>query len=351
MRRIEEIDVNYVEMWDELNKKNEEFEKAIGMLRAGYNLSNKHLISIDDLEVGDIKLIFRITWAFKDKFITREKKKIPLLKGKTIMNFFFETSTRTKTSFELAGKELNADVINMSGSSSSMSKKGESLKDTAQTLNSMKADLMIMRHSKAGTCELIKNDMDCPILNAGDGCHEHPTQALLDAYTICEKIGTIRQKTILIVGDVLHSRVAGSLIRIIKKMKGNVRVVAPPTMIPHGLEEEFDVDVYYDIDEAIKDVDVVYALRVQTERASAGFIPSIREYAKNFVINPERLKLAKKDAIVMHPGPVIREIDLRSEVLDGPQCVVLDQVTNGYCVRLALIYLLIRKAPKSEVKK
>jgi len=345
MRRIKEIDINYADMWDELNRKNEEFEKAIAQLKGDSKLSTKNIISVDDLSIDDIKLIFRITWAFKERFLEREVKKIPLLKGKTIINFFFETSTRTRTSFEIAGKELNADTINVSASSSSMSKKGETLKDTAQTLNSMKADGVILRHAKAGTPYLVADEVDCPVINAGDGAHEHPTQALLDAFTICDKIGTIRQKTVCIVGDILHSRVAGSLIRMVLKMKGHVRICAPPTFIPEGIEEEFDVKVYYDIEEALKDVDVIYALRVQTERAAAGFIPSIREYSKNYVINPDRVKLAKKDAIVMHPGPVVREIDLRSEVLDGPQSAVLDQVTNGYAVRLALLYLLIKKGP------
>ena len=346
MRRIKEIDVSYAQMWEELNRKNEEFEKILLKLRGEDTLSTKNLISIDDLTLDDIKLIFRLTWPFKDRFLVREIKKIPILKGKSIINFFFETSTRTRISFELAGKHLNADTINISASASSMSKKGETLKDTAQTLNAMKADAVIIRHSKTGTPYLIAKELDCPIINAGDGCHEHPTQAILDAFTICEKLGTIRHKTILIVGDILHSRVAGSLMRIIKKMKGHVRIAAPPTMIPEGIEEEFGVKVFYDIDDAIKDVDVVYALRIQLERAAAAYVPTLREYSKNYCISPARLKLAKKGAIVMHPGPINREVDLRSEVMDGPQSVVEDQVTNGFAVRLALLYLLIKGNPQ-----
>lgn len=350
MVKISEIDVNYAEMWEDLNRKNEEFEKILIKLQGDDRLSSKNLISIDDLTLDDIKLIFRITMPFKERFLVRETKKIPILKGKSIINFFFETSTRTRVSFELAGKHLNADTVNVSGSASSMSKKGETLKDTAQTINAMKADCVILRHSKAGTPYLIAKELDCPVINAGDGWHEHPTQALLDAFTICESLGTIRNKTILIVGDILHSRVAGSLIRIIKKMNGHVRIAGPPTLIPYGLEEEFGVKVYYDIDEAIKDVDVIYALRIQLERAAGGDIPSVREYSKNYCINPDRLKLAKKEAIVMHPGPINREVDLRSEVMDGPQSVVEEQVTNGFCIRLALLYLLIKGNPRSDFK-
>ncbi len=350
MRKINEIDINYAEMWEDLNKKNEEFEKILIQLQGNDRLSTKNIISIDDMTLDDIKLIFRITWPFKERFLVRETKKIPLLKGKSIINFFFETSTRTRVSFELAGKHLNADTINISASASSMSKKGETLKDTAQTLNAMKADCVILRHSKAGTPELIAKELDCPVINAGDGWHEHPTQALLDAFTICDKLGTLRGKTVLIVGDITHSRVAGSLIRIVKKMNGNIRIAGPPTLIPEGIEEAFGVKVYYNLDEAIKDVDVVYALRIQLERAAGGDIPSVREYSKNFVINPDRLKLAKKDAIVMHPGPINREIDLRSEVMDGPQSVVEEQVTNGFCVRLALLHLLIRGNPRTDFK-
>ncbi len=343
--KIEDIDINYRLMYDDLNKKNEKFETILATLKGNDELSTKNLVSIDDLTFDDIKLIFRITWPFKAEFINRERKKIPLLKGKSIINFFFETSTRTKVSFELAGKHLNADTINITGSSTSMAKKAETLNDTVRTLNAMRADLMILRHSSAGSPKLIANEIRCPVISGGDGWHEHPTQALLDAFTICENLGTIKDKTIVIVGDVLHSRVAGSLIRVLKKMRGKVRVCGPPTMIPKYAKEVFDVDVFYDIDEAIKNVDVVYSLRVQLERAASGFIPTIREYSKNYVISPERLKLAKSNAILMHAGPINREVDIKTEVMEGDQSVVEDQVTNGFCTRMALLYLMIKGNP------
>jgi aspartate carbamoyltransferase catalytic subunit len=345
------FDVNYKRMYDILNAKNEEFEKILLALKGSDELSTKDIISMDDLTVDDIMLIFRATYPFKQQFIQRLDKKIPLLKGKFLMNFFVETSTRTRTSFELAGKHLSADVINTSADSSSMAKKGETLIDTVRTFNSMAMNIIIMRHSCSGASEMIARELKCPTINAGDGWHEHPTQALLDLYTIYEAKGKIKGLDVLIVGDILHSRVAGSLIRGLKKMGANVKISGPPTLIPYGLEKAFDVKVYYHIEEAIKDVDVVYALRVQVERAAAAFIPSIREYSKNFCINQARLKLAKPDAIVMHPGPINREIDLRTEVMEGSQSKVEEQVTNGFCIRLALLYLLGKCDPGNKMRK
>jgi aspartate carbamoyltransferase catalytic subunit len=343
--RIEDVHISYKRMYDELNQKNEKFETILQTLKGSDELSSKNLVSIDNLSMEDIKLIFRMTWPFKAEFLGRDQKKIPLLKGKSVINFFFETSTRTKISFELAGKHLSADTINMSGSSSSMSKKGETLIDTVRTLNAMNADLLILRHSAAGTPMMICDHLDCPVISAGDGWHEHPTQALLDAFTICENLGTIKDKTVCIVGDILHSRVAGSLIRIVKKMNGKVRLIGPPTMIPEKADEVFGVEVYYDIDEGLKGADVIYSLRVQLERAAAGFIPTVREYSKNYCINPERVKLAKDSAIIMHPGPVNREVDLRTEIMEHERCRVEDQVTNGFCTRMALLYLMIKGNP------
>ncbi|MBN2458354.1 aspartate carbamoyltransferase catalytic subunit [Candidatus Woesearchaeota archaeon] len=314
-------------------------------LKGSQELSTKDIISMDDLSVDDIKLIFRITYPFKEEFIKRPNKKIPLLKGKFQMDFFFEESTRTRTSFELAGKHLSADVINASGSSTSMAKKGETLMDTVRTYNSMAMDIITMRHGCSGAAQMIANEIRCPIVNAGDGCHEHPTQGLLDMYTIYEAKGKIEGLDIVIVGDILHSRVAGSLIRGLRKMGARVRLAGPPTFIPYGIDKVFGVKVYDNLDEAIKDVDVVYALRVQLERAASGFIPSVREYSKNFCITPSRLKMAKPDAIVMHPGPINREVDLRTEVMECAQSKVEEQVTNGFCVRLALLYLLVRGDP------
>jgi len=342
---LEDIDINYRRMYEELNERNEKFETILSTLKGDDEVSTKNVVSIDDLSLDDIKLIFRITWPFKAEFINRDKKKIPLLKGKSIVNFFFETSTRTKLSFELAAKHLSADGVNVSASSSSMSKKGETLNDTIRTLNAFHTDLIILRHSSAGTPMMISDHIRCPVISGGDGWHEHPTQALLDAFTMCENMGTIKGKTILIVGDILHSRVAGSLMRIVKKMKGNVRVCGPPTMIPKYTEKYFGAKVYYDIDEALKDVDVIYSLRIQLERAASGYIPTVREYSKNYCINSDRLKLAKPNAIVMHPGPVNREVDLKTEIMDHPRCKVEDQVTNGFCIRMALLYLLVKGNP------
>jgi aspartate carbamoyltransferase catalytic subunit len=345
------FDVNYKRMYDMLNAKNEELEKILFALKGSDELSTKDIISMDDLSQDDIMLIFKITYPFKQQFIKRPDKKIPLLKGKFQMNFFVETSTRTRTSFELAGKHLSADVINASADSSSMAKKGETLMDTVRTFNSMAMDIIVMRHYCSGASEMIAREIKCPTINAGDGWHEHPTQALLDLYTIYEAKGRIKGLDVVIVGDILHSRVAGSLIRGLKKMGANVRISGPPTLIPYGLDKAFGVKVFYNIEEAMKNVDVVYALRVQVERAAAAFIPSIREYSKNYCINPARLKLAKPDAIVMHPGPINREVDLRTEVMEGPQSKVEEQVTNGFCVRLALLFLLGKCDPGYKHRK
>ncbi len=342
---LEDIDINYRQMYVDLNNKNEEFETILATLKGKDELSTKNLVSIDDLTIEDIKLIFRIAWPFKAEFIERDMKKIPLLKGKTVINFFFETSTRTKLSFELAGKHLSADMVNLSGSGSSMSKKGETLNDTVRTLNAMHADMMILRHSQAGTPMMIADHLTGPVISAGDGWHEHPTQGLLDAFTICENLKTCKGRTVCIVGDILHSRVAGSLIRILKKMNATVRLCGPPTMIPKYADEVFGVEVFDDIEKGIKDVDVIYSLRVQTERAAAGFIPTIREYSKNYGINLDRINLAKDNVIIMHPGPVIRGTDLGNGVMEHPRCVVEDQVTNGFCIRMALLYLMVKGNP------
>ena len=331
---------NYRRMYDELNAKNEEFEKILFKLKGADELSTKDILSMDDLSVADIRLIFRLTMPFKD-FIKRSEKKIPLLKGKSTVNFFFETSTRTRVSFELVGKHLGADTINIGKSDSTMGEKGEILNDVARTLDSMMTDLIILRHSKAGTPQMISKEIKAPVINGGDGWHEHPTQALLDLYTIYEKKGRIDGQSVVIVGDIMHSRVAGSLIRGLKKMGANVKVCGPSTLIPYGLDKVFGVKVYHNLDEAIKDVDVVYALRIQMERAASAFIPTLREYSKQYIINPARMKLAKPDAIVMHAGPVNRDLDIRTEVLESGQSAVEQQVTNGFALRMALFYLLI----------
>lgn len=318
------------------------FEKLAKHLIAKNKLSIDNLISIDDLSLNDIEKIFEVTDFFKEYFVRGKNKKCSLLKGTSIINFFFEESTRTRTSFELAGKHLGSDTINMSGKNTSMEKKGETLIDTAQTINALQADLIILRHGKAGTPKLIAGEIDAPVINAGDGWNEHPTQALIDAYTVKKEFGSLKGKNIVIVGDVLHSRVAGSLIRILKKTGANVTISGPKTMMPEKVEEVFDVKIEYDFDKAVENKDVLYSLRLQHERGAQGYFPSLREYAKRYVINEDRLNKAAKDAIVMHPGPVNREIDIRTEVLEGDRSRVFEMVENGLHLRLALLSLLVR---------
>jgi len=326
----------------------EDLHKRLTSAMAGRYLSSKDVTGIDPLSRTDIELIMDCTRVFKLEFIPSGEKKLPLLQGRSIINFFFEPSTRTRTSFELAGKALGADTINISADSSSMNKKNETLNDTARTLNAMHADCITLRHSSAGTPMMIARMIKAAVINAGDGMHEHPTQALLDLYTIIEKRGRAEGLDVVIVGDILHSRVAGSLIRILRKFNANIRLAAPPTMLP-AYVERFGVKTYHDFDEAIAGADVVYALRVQLERSAAAFIPTLREYSKRFCVNMARLRQAAEDAIVMHPGPINREVDLSSEVMESRQSVVEEQVTNGLAVRLALLSLLIR--PREDLAK
>ncbi|MBU1167347.1 aspartate carbamoyltransferase catalytic subunit, partial [Patescibacteria group bacterium] len=246
-----------------------------------------------------------------------------------------------RTSFELAGKHLGADTINMSGKSSSMEKKGETLIDTAQTINALQADLVILRHSKAGTPGLIAKEIEAAVISGGDGRHEHPTQGLLDGYTIKQEFAEIKNKKVVIVGDILHSRVFGSLVRLLNKFEAQVTLSAPKTMLPAQVEKVFNCQIEPDFDKAIVSQDIVYALRLQREREAESYIPSIREYAKRYVVNQDRLNKAAKKAIVMHPGPVNREIDIRTEVLEGPQSRVLKQAENGLFIRMALLSLLL----------
>lgn len=327
-------------IWKQIAQKHDKFERAVIEEIAGRKLSTDNIVSIEELTKEDLDLIFDVAAYFKE-FVNWNDKKISLLKGMSQINFFFEDSTRTKVSFDLAGKHLGMDTIGVSKSGSSMSKKGETLNDTARTLDRMHTDVIILRHAQAGTPQMIADQIKCPVISGGDGWHEHPTQCMLDLYTILEQKGKIEGLEVVIVGDILHSRVAGSLIRGLNKFGVKPRVCGPPTMIPVGIEEVFDCKVYHNMEEAVKGVDVIYTLRVQLERAAAAFIPSIREYSKTYCVNPERLKLAKPDAIVMHPGPVNREVDIRTEVLESGQCVVEDQVENGFATRLSLLYLLL----------
>jgi aspartate carbamoyltransferase catalytic subunit len=300
-------------------------------------LNKKDLLGIKELAVEEINLILDTAAGFKD-VLGRDIKKVPTLRGKTAVNLFFEPSTRTRTSFELAAKRLSTDVINFSVPTSSVVK-GESLIDTALTVQALGADFIIIRHSSAGVPHLLAKKLRASVINAGDGMNEHPTQALLDAFTIREKKGKIEGLNIAIVGDIMHSRVAKSNIYSLIKLGAKIRLIGPPTLIPREMED-IGVRVLYNMEDGLKNVDVVMMLRIQMERQGKGFFPSTEEYFKNWGLTPERLSLANGDAIVMHPGPMNRGIEISSEIADGPQSVILEQVTNGLAVRMAVMYLL-----------
>lgn len=300
-------------------------------------LSQKDLLGISDLEPKDIRLILETAESFKE-VSGREIKKVPTLRGRTVINLFFESSTRTRISFELAAKRLSADVLNISPEASSVSK-GESLLDTAKNIEAMQADILIIRHSASGAPEMLARALKSSVVNAGDGAHEHPTQALLDLYTIKEKLKTIEGLKVAIIGDIRHSRVARSDILGLKKMGADVCVCGPPTMIPFGIEN-LGVRVHYKIEDALKGKDVIIMLRLQLERQGQFLFPSIREYASLYGLNRERLRLAKGHVLVMHPGPVNRGIEISPEVADGVSSVILDQVSNGIAIRMAVLYLL-----------
>ncbi|MBU1089795.1 aspartate carbamoyltransferase catalytic subunit [Patescibacteria group bacterium] len=310
--------------------------------RSGKNLSVLDLLSIDDLSLGDFELLFSLSEVFK-KFVKRGEKKCELLKGKTIINFFNENSTRTRSSFELAGKHLGADVINISGSSSS-GRKGETLGDSARTLDALNSDLLVIRDANAGAPFQLSKLVRTPIVNAGDGWHEHPTQALLEAFTLRERFGQ-RKLKYLFVGDALHSRVFGSQVRLYKKLGYEIRLAAPETLIPKNVEK-FGVKVFYEIEKALEGVDAIHAIRLQTERAAGKFIATGREYSKNYCLSPARMTLAKKDVAVLHAGPVIREFDIRTEVLESPNCLVQKMVENSLPIRMAVEWLLITNSKK-----
>ena len=299
----------------------------------------KHdLLGLEDLSKEEIELILSTAKSLKE-VSTREIKKVPALRGKTVAMLFFEPSTRTRTSFELAAKRLSADTLNISPSTSSISK-GESILDTARNIEAMNADMIVVRHSSAGVPKVLAEALGPSIINAGDGCREHPSQALLDMFTIKEKLGRIEGLKIAIIGDILHSRVARSNIWGLTKLGAEVTVCGPSTLMPIGIEK-MNVHVTYNIDEVIADSDVLITLRLQKERQNENFLPSIREYAKVFGIDKERLKKAQKDVIIMHPGPTNRGIEIAAEVADGEHSVILEQVTNGIAVRMAILYLLL----------
>ena len=301
------------------------------------SLKRKDLLSLASLTAEEILLILETSESFKE-VSGREIKKVPALRGKTVVNLFFEPSTRTRTSFELAAKRLSADVINFSPSTSSMVK-GETLLDTARNIESMQADLIILRHSSSGAAERLANGVQSSVINAGDGWHEHPTQALLDLFTIKERKKEIQGLKVAIVGDIAHSRVARSNIYGLTKLGAEVRVVAPPTMLPLYMEK-FGVQVFFNLDEALVGIDVIIMLRLQLERGGMALFPSIREYARLYSLTQERMQLAHRDVMVMHPGPLNRGVEISPDVADSSAAVILDQVANGVAVRMGLMYLL-----------
>ncbi len=304
---------------------------------AAAQLSTKHLLGIKNVTTDDILLIFETADSFKE-VINRPIKKVPTLRDVTIANLFFENSTRTRISFELAEKRLSADTINFSSSSSSV-KKGETLLDTVNNILSMKVDMVVMRHPAVGAPYFLARHIDAAIINAGDGTHEHPTQALLDAYSIREKIGNLRGKRILLVGDILHSRVALSNIYALNKLGAHVAVCGPPTLIPTHVHQ-LGVNVFYKLEPALEWADVANFLRIQLERQDIRYIASLREYAQFYGLNADRLRKLNKDLIIMHPGPINRGVELTSEVADSENSIILQQVENGVAVRMAVLYLL-----------
>ena len=300
--------------------------------------TRKDLLTMRELDASDIILLID-TAASLQEIATREIKKVPALRGKTVVNLFYEASTRTRTSFEIAGKWLSADVVNFSASGSSTAK-GESMLDTAKNIAAMSPDVVVVRHSSAGAAEVLARELPCSIVNAGDGAHEHPTQALLDLLTIREHKGHFEGLQVAIVGDIAHSRVARSNIHAMRKLGMTVTVAGPPTLIPPFIQE-LGVKVSYRLDDAIRDADVIMMLRLQHERMTAGLIPSLREYSRYWGLTMERLhNHARRDVLIMHPGPVNRGIELSPEVADGPYSVILDQVAKGVAVRMGVLLLL-----------
>ena len=305
----------------------------------------KHLLSIDQLSPSQIELVLKTADSFREVG-TRTIKKVPILRGRTVCNLFFESSTRTRISFELAAKRLSADVINFTGDARSSLAKGESFKDTAQTLQAMGVDAIVVRHSSAGAPHRLSRWVEASVINAGDGAHEHPTQALLDLYSIREHFPSFDGLRVGIVGDILHSRVARSGVAALTKMGSQVTLVAPPTLIPPAIEG-WGAEVSYDLEEVLPKLDVVYLLRVQKERQNEQLVPSLREYATFWGLDRRRVDLMKPEAIIMHPGPMNRGVEIAADVADLERSIIIDQVTNGVAVRMSLLYLMLGAADRS----
>ena len=308
-------------------------------------LKSKHLLGLEGISKQEIDFILDTAVSFKE-ILERPIRKVPTLRGVTVVNLFYEASTRTRISFELAEKRLSADMVNFSTNTSSV-QKGETLKDTIKNIEAMKIDMVVVRHSVPGTPHFIANCVDSSVINAGDGAHEHPTQALLDILTLREKYKKLEGLRIVIVGDILHSRVVRSNIWGLSAMGAEVAVCGPTTLMPVEMEK-LGVEVFYDLNRALEGRDVVMALRIQLERQKGGLLPSLREYTNLFGITRERLKGLNKNFTIMHPGPINRGIEITPEVADGPYSVILDQVTNGVAVRMAILYLLSGGEKKVE---
>ncbi|MBP9212531.1 MAG: aspartate carbamoyltransferase catalytic subunit [Bacteroidetes bacterium] len=300
-------------------------------------LTSRHLLRLQGMPKDDIAQILDTAISFKE-ILNRPIKKVPTLQGKTIVNLFFENSTRTRTSFELAERRLSADVLSFAASSSSVTK-GETLKDTARNIEAMKIDMVVIRHNAAGTADFLSKVINANVINAGDGQHEHPTQGLLDMYTLREKFGKLEGLHVCIVGDVLHSRVARSNIFGLQTMGAKVSVCGPATLLPRGIEQ-LGVDVYHHIDDVLPKVDALNVLRIQMEREAGGYFPSLREFHRYFGVTKERLDRAGKPITILHPGPINRDVELSADVADGPHSVILEQVLNGVAIRMAVLYLL-----------
>ena len=300
-------------------------------------LRQKDLLDIETLSAEEIALVLDTATSFKE-IGTRAIKKVPTLRGRTVVNLFYEPSTRTRVSFEIAAKRLSADAINVSVSGSSVSK-GETLLDTVRNLQAMAPDVIVMRHHASGAPYFVARRLEAAVVNAGDGMHEHPTQALLDAFTIRERKGTLAGLKVAIVGDLLHSRVFRSNVRLLTRMGSEVSVAGPPTLVPAEVEK-LGVKVAPSIDDALDGADVVMMLRVQKERMQGAYFPSVREYFRLFALTRARIERAKKDVIILHPGPMNRGLEIESAVADGPYSLILEQVTNGVAVRMAVLYLL-----------
>jgi aspartate carbamoyltransferase catalytic subunit len=308
-------------------------------------LTTKHLLGIKDLQTEDIQLILSTATQFKE-VLQRPVKKVPTLRDVTIVNLFYENSTRTRISFELAEKRLSADVVNFTVSSSSAAK-GETLLDTVNNILSMKVDMVVMRHSASGAPHYLAKHIDAAIINAGDGINEHPTQALLDAFSMQEKTGKLAGLKVAIIGDIMHSRVALSNIYLLKKMGAEVMVSGPPTLIPTYLQKAMDVRVEYNIDKALAWCDVANVLRIQLERQNQPLFSSLREYNLAYGITKNRLDKLNKEIVIMHPGPINRGVEIDSNVADSPHSIILDQVENGVAVRMACLYLLTGRSNPS----